>query len=64
MKSQAWINQVQKHMLGKKKKKKSPTSTSWIFTQTVNFLMEGKDWGREQIITSCLQLAYEIPVLD
>lgn len=39
--------------------KKSPTSTFWIFTQTVNFLMEGKDWGREQIIISCLQLVYE-----
>lgn len=39
--------------------KKSPTSTFWIFTQTVNLLMEGKDWGREQIIISCLQLVYE-----
>lgn len=39
--------------------KKSPTSTFWIFTQTVNFPMEGKDWGREQIIISCFQLVYE-----
>lgn len=55
MKSQAWINQVRKHTL----EKKSPTSMFWIFTQTVNFLMEGKDWGRKQIIISRLQLVYE-----
>lgn len=55
MKSQAWINQVQKTYA----EKKVNNINILIFIQTVNFLMEGKDWGREQIIIRHLQLVYE-----